>query len=213
MSILIVDDSEEQQELLADTLRTAGYRAIRFADSAAGALQALGVGGPASPAAPVDIVLMDVRMPGMDGLAACRRIREDGRYDHLPIIVVTATSEGADITAAYTAGATDYIRKPVVPAELVARVSMAMTLKEEFAARTEREHDLAAQAHELGKKVHELKALRGTLSVCTKCKRVKTASGYWQRMEDYLEAALNATISSGICTKCTDEQAPRVSRT
>lgn len=212
MSILIVDDFEEQRELLAATLKEAGYRAILFADSAAGALRQLGIGAPAPPAAQVDIVLMDLHMPGMDGLAACRMIREDGRFDHLPVIVVTAKTEGTDITAAYTAGATDYIRKPVVPAELVARVSMAMTLKEEFAARTERERDLAAQAHELGKKMHELTMLRGTLSVCTKCKRVKTASGFWQRLEDYLEEALNATISSGTCTRCSGEQTARLTR-
>lgn len=212
MSILIVDDFEEQRELLAATLKQAGYRAILFADSAASALRQLGIGAPAPPAAQVDIVLMDLHMPDMDGLAACRKIREDGRFEHLPVIVVTAKTEGTDITAAYTAGATDYIHKPVVPAELVARVSMAMTLKEEFAARTERERELSAQALALGKQVHELKTLQGTLSVCAKCKRVKTSSGFWQRLEDYLEEAFNATISSGTCTRCTSEQAPRMSR-
>jgi len=212
MSILIVDDFEEQRELLALTLKQAGYRSLIFADSAADALKRLGVGQPTPPADRVDIVLMDILMPDMDGLEACRRIREEERLQHLPVIVVTAKTDASDLTAAYTAGATDYIRKPVIPAELVARVSMAMSVKEELDNRTERERELDEQAKELGKTVQELKSLRGTLCLCAKCKRVKTSGGLWQRLEDYLEEKLNAKITSGVCTKCASEGAPKTIR-
>ena len=130
MSILIVDDFEEQREMLALTLRAAGYRSLLFAGSAIEALKSLGVGSHSPPSARIDVVLMDLLMPDMDGLEACRRIRSEERLEHLPVIVVTAKTDASDLTAAYTAGATDYIRKPVIPAELVARVSMAMSLKE-----------------------------------------------------------------------------------
>jgi len=208
MSILIVDDFEEQRELLAMTLQRAGYRSIVFAESASQALARLGIGTGAS-SDRVDIVLMDLSMPDMDGLEACRRIRSDERLEHLPVIVVTAKTDASDLTAAYTAGATDYIRKPVIPAELVARVSMAMSLKEEFDSRVERENELHAQTQALGRTVQELKTLRGTLCLCAKCKRVKTASGLWQRMEDYLEEKLNAKITSSVCTKCTSEHSSK----
>lgn len=207
MSILIVDDFEEQRELLAMTLTQAGYRSIIFSDSAADALKRLGVGtAPSSDR--VDIVLMDILMPDMNGLEACRRIREEERLQHLPVIVVTAKTDASDLTAAYTAGATDYIRKPIIPAELVARVSMAMSVKEEFDNRTERERELDAKTRELGQTVQELKTLRGTLCMCAKCKRVKTISGIWQRLEDFLEEKLNAKITSGVCTKCALEAQP-----
>ena len=203
MSILIVDDFEEQRELLGLTLKQAGYRSLVFADSAKDALKRLGSGGSAS-ADQIDIVLMDLHMPDMDGLEACRRIREEERLQHLPVIVVTGRTDASNLTAAYTAGATDYIRKPVIPAELVARVSMAMSLKEEFDNRTEREQDLAEQTKQLDRTVQELKTLRGTICLCAKCKRVKN-TGIWQRLEDFLEEKLNAKITSGVCNRCTSE--------
>lgn len=201
MSILIVDDFEEQRELLAATLKQAGYRSLIFAGSAAEALTKLGVGAAPS-AGRIEIVLMDLLMPDMDGLEACRKIRSEERLEHLPVIVVTAKTDAGDLTAAYTAGATDYIRKPVVPAELVARVSMAMSVKEEFDNRLERERELTQQAKELDRTVQELKTLRGTLCLCPKCKRVKNSSGLWQRLEDYLEEKLSAKITSSVCHRC-----------
>jgi len=93
MSILIVDDFEEQRHLLATTLEHAGYRSLIFADSAQVALAQLGIGGSSEPSERIDIVLMDLHMPDMDGLEACRRIRSDERLEHLPVIVVTVKTE------------------------------------------------------------------------------------------------------------------------
>ena len=203
MGILIVDDFEEQRQLLAATLENAGYRSLLFADSAEAALAQLGVGTSTASADRIDIVLMDLHMPDMDGLEACRRIRSEERLEHLPVIVVTGKTESSDIKAAYNAGATDYIRKPVIPVELVARVSMAMSLREEFDNRTERERDLAERTQQLGKTVEELRTLGGSLCLCPKCKRVKTITGLWERLEDFLEEKLSARITSAVCTRCT----------
>ena len=202
MSILIVDDSEEQRELLAMILKTAGYRSLLFTESAEEALKRLGIGADPHPSERIEVVLMDFLMPGMDGLEACRRIRSEERLKHLPVIVVTAKTEPPDLMDAYTAGATDYIRKPVLSMELVARVSMAMTMKEEYDNREERERELEAKTKELTRKVDELKTLRGTLCLCTKCKRVRTTSGVWQRIEDYLEENFSAKITSEVCNRC-----------
>ena len=80
MSILIVDDFEEQRELLARTLKAAGYRSLLFAESAAEALKCLGVGADARPSDRIDVVLMDLLMPDMDGLEACLYCRRDGLH-------------------------------------------------------------------------------------------------------------------------------------
>lgn len=202
MSILIVDDSEEQRELLAMTLKAAGYRSLLFAESADDALKRLGIGADSLPSGRIEVVLMDFFMPGMDGLEACRRIRSEERFKHLPVIVVTAKTEPPDILDAYSAGATDYIRKPVIPMELVARVSMAMTMREEYDNQEEHERECEAKTKELTRTLDELKTLRGTLCLCAKCKRVRTASGVWQRIEDYLEDKFSAKITSGVCNRC-----------
>lgn len=202
MSILIVDDSKEQRELLSMILQTAGYRSLLFAESADEALKRVGIGADCCPSERIDVVLMDLLMPGMDGLEACRRIRSEERLKHLPVIVVTAKTDPPDLMDAYTAGATDYIRKPVIPVELVARVSTAMTVKEEYDNLEEHERELEVKTRELTRTVDELKILRGTLCLCTKCKRVRTTSGLWQRLEDYLEEKLNAKITSAVCNRC-----------
>ena len=202
MSILIVDDSKEQRELLAMMLQTAGYRSLLFAESADEALKRIGIGADSRPSERIDVVLMDLLMPGMDGLEACRRIRSEERLKHLPVIVVTAKTDPPDLMNAYTAGATDYIRKPVIPVELVARVSTAMTVKEEYDNLEEHERELEVKTKELTRMVDELKIIRGTLCLCTKCKRVRTTSGIWQRLEDYLEEKLNAKITSAVCNRC-----------
>ena len=202
MSILIVDDSKEQRELLSMILQTAGYRSLLFADSAEEALKRVGIGADSRPSERIEVVLMDLLMPGMDGLEACRRIRSEERLKHLPVIVVTAKTDPPDLVDAYTSGATDYIRKPVIPMELVARVSTAMTVKEEYDNLEEHERELEVKTKELTRTVDELKTLRGTLCLCSKCKRVRTSNGFWQRLEDYLEEKLNAKITSSVCNRC-----------
>jgi CheY-like chemotaxis protein len=202
MSILIVDDSKEQRELLSMILQTAGYRSLLFAGSAVEALKRVGIGADSRPSERIEVVLMDLLMPGMDGLEACRRIRSEERLKHLPVIVVTAKTDPPDLVDAYTAGATDYIRKPVIPMELVARVSMAMTMKEESDNREENERELNEEAKKLTRTVDALKTLRGAFCLCGKCKRVRTTNGGWQRIEDYLEEKLNAKITSGVCNRC-----------
>ncbi|GKS58234.1 hypothetical protein YTPLAS18_17610 [Nitrospira sp.] len=202
MGILIVDDSAEQRDLLEVILRSAGYGPIWQFASAHALNHHLGLDGtPGIPSAN-DVVLMDVMMPGTDGLKACQRIRAHERLQHLPVIVITAKTSPADLKAAYTAGATDYIRKPVVPEELIARVSTAMSLREESEARRIREHELVARTAELERAMTENKVLRGMLKICTKCKRVQTDSGSWSRVEDYLRRHTEITLDECMCHNC-----------
>jgi DNA-binding response OmpR family regulator len=134
---------------------------------------------------------MYLSMPDMDGLEACRRIRSEARLEHLPVIVVTAKTDASDLTAAYTAGATDYIRKPVIPAELVARVSMAMSLKEEYDNREERERELDA-------KLNWVDGARTALRVPLPCAKWPSPRRRLGNIEDYLEKQRQDYV--GVCT-------------
>ena len=143
MRILIVDDSEDSREITEAALLSAGYRDVPTVESATEAFALLGIGnGATNETATVDIVLLDIVMPEIDGIEACARIRNDARYTDIPIIMVTSVADMESLANAFVAGATDYITKPVNRIELLARVRSALKLKGELERRQQREREL-----------------------------------------------------------------------
>jgi len=143
MRILIVDDSEDSCDLTEAALLSAGYTNIAIAHSAWEAFKLLDIGGGAVEEAPqVDIVLLDIVMPEVDGIEACARIRNDARYADIPIIMVTSLDDMESLANAFVAGASDYITKPINRVELLARVRAALKLKTELERRQAREREL-----------------------------------------------------------------------
>jgi len=202
VAILIVDDSRDEQELLSTRLRAAGYKSLIVADSAEAALDLLGQNHAGQKTGEVDLILMDIMLPGIDGLDACRRITATEWLRDIPIIVITVKTDEQALLAAFAAGAMDYIRKPVNPAELVARVSSALTLREERTTRKAREQDLLMRTQDLERALKEVNVLRGCIPICAKCKRVRTDTGDWQQLEEYIQAHSEAEFSHGICHVC-----------
>ena len=212
MAILIVDDSRDEQELLLTRLRTAGYGSLMVADSAEAAFGMLGLDRAGERTEEVDLILMDIMLPGVDGLEACRRIKASERLRDIPIIVITVKTDEQALLAAFAAGAMDYIRKPVNPAELGARVSSALTLRGERTTRKTREQELLMRTQELERALREVKVLRGFIPICAKCKRVRIDTGDWQQLEEYIQAHSEAEFSHGICHICMREVYPDVSK-
>jgi len=145
----VVDDSEEMRQIIVHQLRRAGYRRIREAASAAEAFAVLALEDREAAAVNVDLILMDIVMPGIDGIEGCRRIKEDGRYRDVPVIMVTALGDKGTLQAAFDAGAVDYITKPVDRLELVARVRSSLRLRDEMQRRREREEELVVLSRRL----------------------------------------------------------------
>ena len=110
--ILVVDDDDGIREVLCDYLGQHGYQA-RGAASAAEMDRALAEG-------PTDLIVLDLMMPGEDGLSICRRLRAAG--DQTPIIMLTAKGEDIDRIVGLEVGADDYLGKPFNPRELLARI-------------------------------------------------------------------------------------------
>ena len=143
MDILVVDDSEDARELTEAILRSAGYQSVRGVPSAGEAFHVLGLGNAQFDGAPaVDVVLLDIVMPEMDGIEACARIRSHATYQDVPIIMVTSLDDMESLANAFIAGANDYISKPVNRIELTARVRAALKLKSELEQRRAREREL-----------------------------------------------------------------------
>ncbi len=149
MSILIVDDSPDMRTSLQRVLAMEGFREVMTAGSACEAFELLGMNNPGGVAPHVDVVLMDLTMPGMDGLEAVRRIKAQSWLRDVPVLVVTGRTEETDLEAAFTAGATDYIRKPIHPVELLARLRSAIALKQELECRRQRERELLTVTRQL----------------------------------------------------------------
>ena len=142
MRILVVDDSEDSRDLTEGALLSAGYANIVTATSGWEALKVLDVGRTTDEDPSVDVVLLDIVMPEMDGVEVCARIRNDPRYADVPIIMVTSLDDMSSLANAFVAGANDYITKPVNRVELIARVRAALRLKQELERRQAREREL-----------------------------------------------------------------------
>ncbi|MBI3993440.1 MAG: response regulator transcription factor [Candidatus Lambdaproteobacteria bacterium] len=112
--IVVVEDEEDIQELFAHVLKQEGFR-VTLSASGEEALRLL-------ERHPPDLLLLDLMLPGIDGLGVCRRMKEQPATRHVPIIMVTAKGEESDIVTGLELGADDYLPKPFSPRVLVARI-------------------------------------------------------------------------------------------
>ncbi len=119
--VLIVDDNSVHRALEREILQAPKY-AVAEASSGAEALQLLA-------SQSFDAVLLDKRMPCMDGDEVCRRIRSELKLELLPVIMITGNSSSADLSCGLRAGASDFIGKPYLPLELIARLDCAVNRK------------------------------------------------------------------------------------
>ena len=209
MGILIVDDSPDQQVLLRAFLGKAGYTDLLSADSAKTAFPMLGMDGQETPPQ-IDLILMDVLMPELDGVEACRQIKSRPHLCDIPIIMVTAKSDHSNLQAAFAAGAIDYITKPVNSIELLARASSALALKMERDCRKAREEELRRSNEELQRALRDVKVLRGLIPICASCKKIRNDGGFWQQLEEYIGEHSEAEFSHGICQPCVKKLYPGV---
>ena len=112
--VLVADDDDDILELVVFRLERSGYTVLQAHDGA----QALELARSSQP----DLAVLDVMMPKMDGFELTQRLREEEGTSKMPIILLTARSQEADIQRGFDAGADDYIRKPFSPQELRSRV-------------------------------------------------------------------------------------------
>ena len=119
-SVLIVDDNPANLRLLSGILAENGYK-VRPAPSGALALQSVRSTLP-------DLVLLDIKMPGMDGYEVCRRLKADERTRDVPVLFISALAEVADKVKGFAVGGVDYITKPFQHEEVLARVATHVSL-------------------------------------------------------------------------------------
>ncbi|HET8719327.1 MAG TPA: response regulator [Nocardioidaceae bacterium] len=116
--IVVADDDADIRDLVGFKLEQSGHEVELVADGAA-AVSACRERRP-------DLVLLDVMMPGMSGLDACRALRDDSGLATVPVILLTARAQESDIEQGFRAGADDYVVKPFSPRELASRVTAVL---------------------------------------------------------------------------------------
>ncbi|MBE9240899.1 response regulator [Synechocystis salina] len=120
--ILVVDDVKDNIYVISELLEGEGY-STTFVTSGPEALQRVTQAQP-------DLILLDLMMPGMDGLEVCDRLKQDPQARDIPVIFLTASNEKQHLLQAFAKGAVDYVTKPFSPPELLARVKTHLELKQ-----------------------------------------------------------------------------------
>jgi signal transduction histidine kinase len=150
--ILVADDIEPNRDLLEAWLTQEGYDVLQAADGRA-ALECLR-------RCPVDLVLLDVMMPGLDGFEVCRQIKSDPAFGFIPVVLVTVLKEVEDRINANEANADDFLSKPIDHGELLSRVKSLLRLKQMH----EQLLRMNQQLEEQNKKLFHLQQMREDLT-------------------------------------------------
>ena len=140
--ILIVDDVTHNIRLLDKILDGVGYNTV-FANSGKQALEIIG-----NKASQIDLILLDLMMPEMDGIEVCNILKSNPMYQDIPIIFITADNSAESFATAFKMGAIDYIKKPFDKAELLLRVENQLKLNKAYAG-LRRSNDELLEAYAL----------------------------------------------------------------
>ncbi|HEV7745513.1 MAG TPA: response regulator transcription factor [Pyrinomonadaceae bacterium] len=188
MKILIAEDDPVSRRVLEATLLKWGYEVL-VATNGADAWEILQ--GDDAPS----LAILDIMMPGIDGLEVCRRVRQSPSATPPYLILLTAMASKDEVVNGIQAGANDYLSKPFHREELKARVGVGaqmLTLQK----------SLAERVKELEQALSQVKQLQGMLPICSYCKKIRNDQNYWQKVEGYISDHTDVEFSHGICPDC-----------
>jgi len=121
MKVLIVDDQSDNLKVLYNTLKPLGYD-ISLATTGQQAINHISEHRP-------DLILLDITLPDINGIDVCRKIKEYKETENIPVIFISACTDSSDVVKGFNVGCVDYIRKPFVETEVIARVQNHLTLQ------------------------------------------------------------------------------------
>jgi YesN/AraC family two-component response regulator len=154
-----------------------------------------------------DVVLMDIQMPGMDGLRASEAITQKCPT---PIVVISAHESQDIVKKASRSGVGSFLTKPPKQLEIERAIIISMARHEDLMAYRKLNERLEKRTLELEKALAKVKTLSGLLPICASCKKIRDDKGYWNQIESYLQQHSEAEFSHGICPECMKELYPEI---
>jgi CheY-like chemotaxis protein len=193
-TILVVDDVPANVMVLQGLLRV-DYDTVAAVDGQEALEAARGTR--------VDLVLLDVMLPGIDGFEVYRRFRTIPGCADVPVIFVTALDATSDEARGLALGAADYVTKPYNLDIVLLRVRNHLNLKRQRDQIARQAADMRRQKEGLEAAFARVRTLEGILSICMYCKRIRDDDpSVWKRLEVYLAEHTDAKLSHGICPDC-----------
>lgn len=173
MNVLVVDDDPSTVSMVSTVLKKQGHSIVTAPDGDQG-WQLVRQN-------PVDMIVSDWMMPGLEGPDLCKMVRKLSRERYVYIILLTSLSGRERFLEGMQAGADDFMRKPVDVEELIARVTAA-------------ERILGLHQH--------VAQLEGLLAICSYCKKIRDDGGQWVQVEHYMSRRTQLEFSHGVCPIC-----------
>jgi len=191
MDILIADDDPQTRHLLESMLTKWGYSVIVARDGNE-AWDILNWQDPPF------LAILDRKMPGLDGLTLCQRIRALHREEPIYILFLTGMTETEHIIEGLRGGADDYVTKPFFSEELQARLQVGVRM-------IQLQLTLQDRINALEEALAHIKRLQGLLPICSYCKRICDDQKFWQPIEVYITEHSDAEFSHGVCPECREK--------
>jgi len=200
--ILIVDDNPDNIHAVGSMLNETNLYTIGVAMDGKQALDIMKKAGN------YDLVLLDVKMPFLNGLETCKAMRENDFLREIPVIFLTAFHESEEIVAGFEAGGQDYVTKPFNSRELLSRVKTQLELKSSRDRLKLLLSEKEKLISELNESLANVKTLKALLPMCSYCKKIRDDKGYWNQVDEYITNHSDTKFSHGLCPDCLRKQYP-----
>ncbi|MBU2521318.1 MAG: response regulator [Proteobacteria bacterium] len=190
--ILVAENDFMVSKSITQTLNDIGYEQVGLASNGEEAVEMTRSLQP-------DVILMDIKMPKLDGLQAARQIQENSPT---PIVILTAYDSQELVKEASKSGVGALLLKPPEAFEIEKAVTIAMARHNDLMELRRLNKELQIRKEELEKSLAEIKTLRGIPPICANCKKIRDDKGYWNQIESYIHKHSEAEFSHGICPEC-----------
>lgn len=193
-TILIVDDTPTNLALLFHALEEEGYRVLVNTSGQTSLRTARQI--------KLDIILLDVMMPGIDGFETCRQLKLDAATADIPIIFLTALTDTIDKVKGLKLGAVDYVTKPIEIEELLARITTHLTIRNLQAEVEQRNAELLETNQKLQDALNTIKTISGIIPICAWCHNKIREDDQWIELVAYFHKHTDAKFTHGMCPDC-----------